>query len=328
VPNSGNIWSRYGWVRPDWDHLPRGYDIRREKLDPMVRALALETPGVDYLGGQTVTDLLRDGSGRPAGVSTRDRRLPARVVVGADGRDSTVARLAGVRGRRRPNARFAYFAYYTGLRLSDPHRSLLWFGDPDMAYVFPNDDGHAIVAAMPHRDRMPEFKRDPEAAVLALFDSLPDAPDIRAATRVSPWIGRMDMTNVRRPAAAPGVAFVGDAAQASDPLWGVGCGFAITSAEWLADELAGALVADGDVDAALAAYRRRHRKQIGGHHFLISDYSTGRPFSPVEKVLYRGATRSPVVADAMARLAARSEPVHRVLTPALMARAAWAAATA
>ena len=43
-------------------------------------------------------------------------------------------------------------------------------------------------------------------------------------------LGKLDLPNVIRPAARPGVAFVGDAALASDPLWGVGCGWAFQSA--------------------------------------------------------------------------------------------------
>ena len=34
---------------------------------------------------------------------------------------------------------------------------------------------------------------------------------------------------------APGLALVGDAALATDPLFGVGCGWAFQTAEWLAD---------------------------------------------------------------------------------------------
>ena len=70
--------------------------------------------------------------------------------------------------------------------------------------------------------------------------ALPDAPDLSGATRESKLIGKLDLPNVSRPAARPGLAFVGDAALASDPLWGVGCGWAFQSAEWLVDETADA----------------------------------------------------------------------------------------
>lgn len=325
VRNGVDIWTRFGWIRPRGDDLPYGYDLRREKLDPMVRRAAIDA-GVDYLPGHAATELLRGASRRPCGVVAGNARLRARVVVGADGRGSTTARLAGVPGRVRPHNRFGYFAYFTGVDMPTGGRSLAWFSDPDVGYFFPNDDGLVLVAALAHKDRLPEFKAGVDAAVHRFAAALPDAPSLEHAERVGPWIGRVDVPNVRRPAAVPGVAFVGDAAQASDPIWGVGCGFALTSGMWLADELAGALVADTDVDAALTRYARRHRRALAGHHFFMSDYATGRRFHVVEKLLYRGATRDGHVARALARLGTRAEPVRKTLTPALVARATVAAA--
>jgi 2-polyprenyl-6-methoxyphenol hydroxylase-like FAD-dependent oxidoreductase len=53
VPIGAQFWTRWGWIKlsqpPEGDPSPYGYDIRREKLDPMVRSLAASTPGVDLL---------------------------------------------------------------------------------------------------------------------------------------------------------------------------------------------------------------------------------------------------------------------------------------
>ena len=63
-------------VRPplgdDFAHPRYGYAIRREKLDPMVRELAAQEPGVELLLGETATALL-GANGRPAGVRVVDR---------------------------------------------------------------------------------------------------------------------------------------------------------------------------------------------------------------------------------------------------------------
>src|SRR6476469_5118682 len=58
-------------------------------LDRLGLTGAVEAAGAVYCGGEVVSDLLRDAGGRPAGVVTRDRWSPARVVVGVDGRGST-----------------------------------------------------------------------------------------------------------------------------------------------------------------------------------------------------------------------------------------------
>lgn len=116
IRNGFEMWTRYGWIRPrlagDYRHPRYGYDLRRQKLDPMLRELAAETPGVELMLGQDVTGLVRS-NGRPAGVRVvdrerRERDVTARVVVGADGRDSGIARMAGVPARVKPHGRFAY----------------------------------------------------------------------------------------------------------------------------------------------------------------------------------------------------------------------------
>ncbi|HWH96502.1 MAG TPA: NAD(P)/FAD-dependent oxidoreductase [Baekduia sp.] len=320
-----------GWyAMPDRDH---GYSLRREKLDPMLRELAARTPGVEVQQGVTVTELLRDAGGRPAGVRGRTAageqvEVAASVVVGADGRGSTIAQLANVPGRVTPHNRFGYMAYYEGLPLQARGRhAQMWLMGRDVLYCFPNDDELTVAAAFLHKDRLPEFKGDKEAAYVAAFDGLDRAPDLRAATRVSPLIGKLDVPNVRRPAGRPGVAFVGDAAQASDPVWGVGVGFALQSAAWLADELAGAFCAGVDPDPALERYRRIHRRQLALHHFQMSDFANGRELNAVERALHRAAARDDRTAQVMAGVAARAEPLDRVLRPRAIARAALVAAT-
>src|SRR5581483_9132323 len=88
VPNHVDIWSRFGWVRPQAgpdDPHPHGYNIRRETFDPMVRALAAETPGVDLMLGHALKELTRDAD-RVSGVIVQDRkgtrhRIEARLTV-------------------------------------------------------------------------------------------------------------------------------------------------------------------------------------------------------------------------------------------------------
>jgi flavin-dependent dehydrogenase len=321
VRNSIDLWTPYGgWIRSRGD-TPYGYNVTRQVLDPLLRRMTAETPGVELLAGHTATELLANGS---PGVAVEDRRharraLRAHLVVAADGRDSHVARMAGVRGRVRPHNRIFYWAYWRGVRPADD-RSRMWFMEPDCAYLFPNEDGRCVLAVSPHRDRLPEFRSDLEGAYMRDLAALPDAPDLSHATRESKLLGKLDMPNVSRPAARPGLAFVGDAALASDPLWGVGCGWAFQSADWLVEETAEVLTAGGDLDAALDSYRRAHRRRLGPHHFLISDLATARPANPLERTMYRSAVTDDEVWHTFEAIGTRRRSPATLFAPRTLAR--------
>ena len=164
-------------------------------------------------------------------------------MVGADGRDSRIAELSGVRSKTLPHGRFAYGAYFEDALPDTSPDSSLWFLDPDIAAAFPTDSGLTFYVAMPTKARLPEFRQDPLAALIDFVAAIPDAPPIRSGRPVEPLLGKLEMPNrVRRPV-APGLALVGDAALAADPLFGVGCGWALQSGEWLADSVSPAMQA-------------------------------------------------------------------------------------
>ena len=324
VPTHVEAWTPYtGWL-PFPADAPHGYGVTRRTLDPALRELTANTSGVELLGGRTVVGLLSDG-GRPSGVTVedRDRRaeaVHARLVVAADGRGSTIARLAGVPGRVREHNRFTYFAYWRGIRPRST-RARVWFLEPDGAAVFPNEDDLSVVAVAPHCARLAEFRADPERAYARMVSALPDGPDTDGAERKSKLIGKLDMPNVMRPAARPGLAFVGDAALATDPVFGVGCGWAFQTAEWLVDHGAEPLLGGGDLDGALDRYRRALRRRLGPDHWFICDLSTGRKLRAAQRMMFRAALTDPVVARAIDEAATRRRSSLTMFDPRLLARA-------
>jgi menaquinone-9 beta-reductase len=316
------IWARWGWIEPPAKSMvPSGVNLRRERLDPMIRELAAETPGVELILGHAVDELLREG-GRVCGVRARDthgqtRELRARLVVGADGRDSRVAKLAGVSTKTVPHGRFAYGGYFEGpLPATFPDQAL-WILDPHMAAAFPTDGGLVFYAAMPTKDLLPEFKRDPEAALKAFIGSVPDAPPILASNLVGEVTGKIDMTNVIHAPTAPGLALVGDASSALDPLWGVGCGFAFQTAEWLTDSVTPALRGAEPLERGLKRYRRRHTHRLGGHTKMITDYSGGRKLQAPERLLFSTATYDERVGRLFEAFGSRNIGPVRTLATAL-----------
>jgi flavin-dependent dehydrogenase len=284
-------------------------NLRREVLDPLVRARAAGTPGVDLHLGHAAHGLVRDGD-TVAGVVTRDRdgvetTLRARLVVGADGRDSQVAGMAEAGEKILANERFAYGGYFEGALPDYAPDSAIWFLDPHWAAAFTTDSDLMFYAAMPTKELLPEFKRDPAETLVSYIAGLPDAPPIREAHLVEPVMGKIDMRNRVRVPVAPGLALVGDAAMAADPLFGVGCGWAFQSGEWLADSVAPGLHGEEPLERGLKRYRRLHKRRLAGHAFLIHDYSTGRKISRPERLLFRAAARDPKIATTFDRFATR-----------------------
>jgi len=165
-----------------------------------------------------------------------------------------------------------------------------------------------------------EWKADPEAAMTRLFEGLPCAPSLAQAQRVTPFMGMMEYPNLHRGVSKPGLALVGDAALSIDPLWGIGCGWALQSAEWLAGSVGRAWMSPTDLDRGLSAYAKRHRSELADHRFLIENFSTGRPFNVIERLTFSAAARDPVCADAFAAFGSRFIGVGRFLRPDVGAR--------
>lgn len=325
--NTARWYTRWGWIEPKpapgGPELPYGYNVRRSTLDPLIRSRADQTPGVDLLLGHRVTGVVQE-AGRTVGVRAStphgEREIRARLVVGADGKDSAVAEFAGMRTWRYENARFGYLAHYRGLPLPGGIGQT-WFLEPDMAYAFPNDDGVTVIAVLPDKERLPAFREDLEGSFSAFVRALPEAPPIDSAERVSKIIGTIDYPLLSRKPTAPGIALVGDAALTGDPLWGVGCGWALQTAQWLAEAVAPAATGRGKLDRALARYARRHQWRLRGHQYLAVDFARARPFNAGEEMVFSAAARDASMARHMHLFASRLIGPMRFLNPLMMAKA-------
>jgi menaquinone-9 beta-reductase len=217
-----------------------------------------------------------------------------------------------------------YFAQFEDLHLARGSRSLIWFTDPDVAYVFPNDRGVTVLAVMPTADKLTDFRQDIDGNFRRFFADLPDAPDLGQARRVSDYVGMPHYPDLSRRVGTPGLALVGDAALTTDYLWGVGCGWALESSAWLADEIGPVLTrpapTTAEVDRALQRYARRHRHALAAHHSFIADYANGRKLNPVERLMFAAAAHDDQLASSLSRYGGRVITPWRFLSPAKVGR--------
>jgi 2-polyprenyl-6-methoxyphenol hydroxylase-like FAD-dependent oxidoreductase len=320
----------WGWIEPTArGSAPSGVNLRREVLDPLIREAAASTPGVELMLGYTVEELLRDGDSicgaRARNTAGEQLRLRGKLVVGADGRGSRVAKLAGVASKTVAHGRVAYGGYFEGPPPQGAPDASFWLLDPDMAAAFPTDSGLTFYAAMPIKEHAGAFREDPAKALVATLSAVPDGPPIAASRMVAPAQGKLDMTNVAHTPSGPGIALVGDAALAIDPLWGVGCGWALQSAGWLADSVAPALAGSETLASGLRRYRRRHARALRGHAATMYDYAGGRRFNPAERLMFRGAIHDERLAGVMEAFGSRNiGPLEMMLRGMPLAAAAGA----
>ncbi|MCS3779330.1 NAD(P)/FAD-dependent oxidoreductase [Tsukamurella ocularis] len=302
-------WTRWGWISPDnpvKHGLNASYNIRRETLDPIVRKHAAAHPNVDlHLGLKTQSVVFEHG--RAKGLVCRKSHgeevvLQADLIVGADGKHSKIAECLGSPTRIVENGRFSYFAYLSNIERPDDDRTLSWFLDPDVAYLMPNDGDLSVLAVIPEKSKYKDFENDRTAAYLDFVNRLPGAPRVGRENIAGKIIGTVDYPLYYRDAARSGAALIGDAVGANDPLWGIGCAWALLSAQWLADSIgnvASKRTLDGyeSIDAALRTYERRRSAGTKMHTHLMQGYASGRRLNLFERILYSAAARDSTEAN-------------------------------
>ena len=240
------------------DGVPVGLGPRRAALDAVLVEAAVEA-GVELREGFAVEDLVWEGD-RVAGVrSTKGATERARWVIGADGRNSGVAkRVQAPAYEDEPTVSCWYFSYWSGVTGNGLE---LYLRDRRVIFAFPTNDGlYAVFVAWPI-EQLDAVRTDTERQLLAAFDGFPEfAERVRAGTREERILGATQLPNfVRRPY-GPGWALVGDAGCHKDPFLALGVCDAFRDAELLAAALASVASGERPEDEALADYEQRRNE--------------------------------------------------------------------
>ncbi len=247
--------------------LAEVYCPRRTVLDKILVDAAREA-GAEVVERYTAMDVLFS-EGRAVGIRGRlddgtEREFHGRVVVGADGPNSTVAAKVDAGFYQVvPAAGFVYYSYYSGLDWGYHHRTR----DEQQFATCPTNDGLLMLAVMRKRDRYREFRADVEASFQSVFDQVvPElGADLRAhGRREEPFRAIRYADNFYRRSHGPGWALVGDAGYHKDPLTGWGITDAFTYGELLADQLHLGLSGELPIDDAVAEYAKRRDEASAG----------------------------------------------------------------
>jgi flavin-dependent dehydrogenase len=182
-------------------------------------------------------------------VTLGDSRVRARLLIGADGRRSAVARVVDAPYTDvRPGRTCAWYAYWDHWPLTELRAEL---GHGVFAGAFPTHRAQVLAFV-----QLPVTAWRPGQGEHDLRAGLARCPSIAAGLDHAELAGRVvgvrDLPTYFRQAAGTGWALVGDAAHHKDPLAARGISDALLGAELLADHVLRGW--DNDLDQALHGY--------------------------------------------------------------------------
>jgi flavin-dependent dehydrogenase len=238
------------------------YSIRRFLLDNILLETASQA-GAEVRQGFSGDELVFEGD-RVIGIRGTSRtgtfEERARLVIGADGKYSRVARTVRPpiyhdRGRLTCN----FYSYWSDLPVRGAE---LYVRDGLFAVFETTNFGLTMgTVALPVEEFGP-FRRNLESNFYSVLDRLGEIGQrVRLARREEPFRGTNDLPNHFLRPYGPGWALVGDAAYNRDPITAQGMMDAFRTAELLAQSVVDGLSGQSTLERALAAYEQ-HRNEL------------------------------------------------------------------
>ena len=270
------------------DGVPFACGPRRTALDRVLVDAAVEA-GAELRTGFSVEALTMDGD-RVTGIRGGDRRAGtsvtehARITIGADGRNSHVARAVGAPEYEAvPSLTCWYFSYWADV----PGESVeVYDRHGRVCFAFPTSDNlFAVFIAWPISE-LAVVRADIERQFLAAVDSLPGlAERVRAGRRADRFYGATDLRNFFRKPYGPGWALVGDAGAHKDPYLALGICDAFRDAEMISDAIDDGLAGRRDIEDALQDFERRRNEASLPDYRLNLERARFTPMPPEQRAL-------------------------------------------
>jgi geranylgeranyl reductase family protein len=241
---------------------PYGRVIPRMQLDAWIVEVA-RLAGARLIQGCRVQSYTVEEHGVrvDAAVGGRPMSIRARLLIGADGSSSTIARQLRGRGLEPRDRIVAVRAYYRGVRGPADRADIYFMAScfPGYFWVFPTGDGTANVGVGVALDTLPPSDvklRELMLQLIATDEALQERLDGAEMTgKVVGW--PLATWNPHLPLLSERVLLVGDAANLINPINGEGIQTALLSARWAAETAHACARQDDFSEAALQPYAAR-----------------------------------------------------------------------
>jgi len=319
---------------PGTEGAPVAYGPRRTVLDSLLVDAASQA-GAEVREGFTVEEVVIDDDGCVTGVrghSSDGQTVTehAKVVIGADGRHSLVARAVGPEQyHQKPQLLCGYYTYWSGLPM---HGRFETYIRPDRGFAaWPtNDDLTLVIGGWPFAE-FEANKRDIEGNYLKMLEMAPPfAERVHAATREARFVGTAVPNYFRKPFGR-GWALVGDAGYNKDFITAQGMHDAFRDAELCATALDQSFSGASSFEVAMGGYQSTRDAQVLPMYELTCEFATLEPPPPELQQLLGAVHGNQEAMDGFARVIAgvtspaeffSEENVGRIMSQANPAAAA------
>jgi geranylgeranyl reductase family protein len=328
APDGAEMCGRFAAAHPYPSPRPYSFALPRITFDAILRDTA-ERAGATVWEGASLEGLVTDGGTVRGGIVRTHggarETIRARVVVGADGLHSLVARRLGLARRSAPR-RIAFTAHVARVAgvdgIGELHVSRCGYvgmgpvggGITTVALVLP-----LAVLRGRVREVRAHFWRE-----LERFPGLRGRFDPTQLVREVLITGPFARWSRHSVARQGGALLVGDAADFFDPFTGQGIYSALRGAELAADAIRSAQEHGGDVTrAALAPYATARRRVFGGKWVLERLIGLGVGWPALANRVVSRLARRPDLADLVVGATGNFVPAGRVLAPRTLAQLLW-----
>lgn len=314
---------------PPVDGVATSYAPRRTVLDKILVDAAVEA-GAELREKFTVEGLCFESNrvvglrGRSSGGTAVTEN--ARLVIGADGLHSTVARMAGATvEREKPTVACCYYTYWSGVSVDHVE---LYPRDGRFIVGFPTNDSLVCTLMEWPKAEFPAVRRDIETHFMETFALAPSLADrIRDGKREARFMGTGDLPNFFRKAFGPGWALVGDAGYHKDPNGALGISDAFRDAELLAQAIHGAFTGSQPLEETLAEYERERNQASMPSFELNYQFAKLQPPPGEIRALFGALRGNQTQTDRLIGALVGTVPIQEVFHPDNIQRILSAATT-
>jgi len=298
-----------------------GFVIRREILDNFLFTKARQVADTT-IEGFTVRDVLMDGdtacgiAGKSA--SGEMREIRGKMIFGADGFNSIVARKLGLYSHDPNHWIVALRCYFKGVKGLTDQIELHYVDEviPGYFWIFPLEEDYANIGIGMLHEHIKREKIDLKVALANVMNSEAFRARFEEAEPLEEPVGwNLPAGSKHRKNHGNGFMLLGDAAGLIDPFTGEGIGNAFYSAKFAVDAARAAVDADDFSEKSLSAYDRTLWYEIGDELKVSSRLQKiGRSRTLLNLVIHK-AKRSQDIRDTIMGMMANEIPKKQLTNP-------------